>query len=387
MRFLIVILSLLLLATPSTAQDRYQALKQQLQAKLDDLRARGRFPGATFAVALPDGAVIAVATGTSDSSARIPMKVSDLMPQGSVGKTYVSALAMQLVHEGKLDINANISRYLGREPWFARLPNSDRITVRHLMTHTSGLVRYEFNPRFTTDLTRAPADKIWDPRELIAYMYDSPPPFAPGQGWEYSDTNYMVLGLIIESITGKKMIDEIRARVVLPAQLKETVPNLANAIAGVVQGYAGPANPFGGKDAMLTNGRFSFNPQFEWAGGGWSSTTSDLARWGKHLYEWRAFDQAVSQQFLNGEPARLGQNVRYGLGVILWPIDAGSPALGASMGHSGFFPGYQTELRYYPAHRFAAALQVNSSNGRVMPQGVSMSSAVNQLAALVVDRR
>jgi D-alanyl-D-alanine carboxypeptidase len=152
-----------------------------------------------------------------------------------------------------------------------------------------------------------------------------------------------------------------------------------------VQGYAGAGNPFGGNDAMLSNGRFSFNPQFEWAGGGWSSTTSDLARWGKALFEWKAFDSTQAGIYLDGVPARLGQGVRYGLGVIIWPAPSNAPTLGEALGHSGFFPGYQTELRYYPSHKIAAALQVNSSNGRVMPQGLNMSSAIAELTAVAIS--
>ena len=78
-----------------------------------------------------------------------------------------------------------------------------------LMTHTSGLVRYEMNPKFTADL-RAQPDKSWTPEEEIAYLLDATPPFAAGQGWDYSDTNYIVLGMILERITGTKLYDEVR---------------------------------------------------------------------------------------------------------------------------------------------------------------------------------
>lgn len=370
-------------ASPALGQNVHAALQTRLQLKLDSLHTAGRFPGATFATALPDGSIIAVATGMSDTALKLKMKTTDLMPQGSVGKTYVSALAMQLVHDGTLDLAAPISKYLGPEPWFGRLPNSASITVRQLMTHTSGLVRYEFNEKFTADLTKAPADKVWDPRDLIAYIFDTPPPFKAGEGWDYSDTNYMVLGIIIEKLTGKKMIDEIQRRLIVPMKLAQTVPNAAPRVPGIVQGYAGPNNPFGGNDAMLTNGAFTFNPAFEWAGGGWSSTTSDLARWGKALYEWKAFDASLAPRFLDGAPARLGPNTKYGLGVIIWPESPAAPSLGGAIGHSGFFPGYQTEMRYYPALKFAVALQINASSPRVMPRG--MGGAATELAAIVAE--
>jgi D-alanyl-D-alanine carboxypeptidase len=119
-------------------------------------------------------------------------------------------------------------------------------------------------------------------------------------------------------------------------------------------GYAGPNNELGGYDASIEGGRLRINPQFEWTGGGIASTTSDLARWAKLLYEGKAFDAALLPVMLEGVPAKLGPNTRYGLGVILRDTRSG-PAYG----HSGFFPGYATEMLYLPRHRIAAALQVN----------------------------
>ena len=139
-------------------------------------------------------------------------------------------------------------------------------TIRHLMTHTSGLVRYEFQEKFTADLTRQP-DKSWQPEELISYILDLTPPFAPGAGWEYSDTNYIVLGMILERAGKAPYYDLLRDRILGPLKLKDTVPSTGRTIPGLVQGYAGPQNPFGGTDAMIKDGRFAINPQFEWTGG------------------------------------------------------------------------------------------------------------------------
>src|SRR4030095_13694687 len=119
---------------------------------------------------------------------------------------------------------------------------------------TSGLVRYEFNERFTADLTASP-DRVWKPQELVAYILGTPPPFAAGQGWDYSDTNYIVLGMIMEKVTGRKYYDLVRDRVLRPAKLQSTVPSDARAIRGLANGYAGADNPFGKSDAMLINGR------------------------------------------------------------------------------------------------------------------------------------
>jgi D-alanyl-D-alanine carboxypeptidase len=259
------------------------------------------------------------------------------------------------VHEGRIALDEKVSTYLYAEPWYARLANGADVTVRQLMNHTSGIVRYEFKPEFTRALTADPS-KVWQPRELIAYLLDTPAPFAAGQGWEYSDSNYILLGMIIERVTGSSYYAEMHRRLLVPLGLRNTVPSDSRTIPGLAQGYAGANNPFGGTDAMITDGRFAINPQFEWTGGGIASTSEDLARWAKALYEGKAFDPSLMSQALDGVPARLGRDVRYGLGIMLRPT-----ALGMTNGHSGFFPGYLTEVMYFPDTKIAIAVQVNTS--------------------------
>jgi len=372
---LLAALVLLAVAHPLSAQN----LQSRLQLRLDSLHRAGRFAGAQIGVALPDGRTIAVATGFADTAKHEVMTTRHLLLSGSVGKTYVSAVAMQLVHEGKFALDDPISKYLGSEPWFSRLPNAQSITIRQLMNHTSGLVRYEFNERFTADLTASP-DRVWKPQELVAYILDTPPPFAAGQGWDYSDTNYIVLGMIMEKVTGRKYYDLVRDRVLRPARLQSTVASDARTIRGLANGYAGANNPFGGTDAMLVNGRMVINPQFEWTGGGIASTAEDLARWGKRLYDGQAFDSTMLPVLLDGVPARLGQGTKYGLGVIIRETP-----LGTVYGHSGFFPGYQAELLYLPEQKAAVAFQVNSSVPRALGQGMSPGRFAIEVAGIVAE--
>ncbi|MGZ8376194.1 MAG: serine hydrolase domain-containing protein [Gemmatirosa sp.] len=343
-------------ASAPAVATRDTALARALQAKLDSLRTVARFPGASFALALPDGRTLALATGLADTARHVPLRTTDRLLQGSVGKTYVAAVAMQLVHEGTLDLDAPISRYLGSLPWFARLPNAQAITVRQLMNHTSGLVRYEFDPRATAVLREQPM-KAWTPEERLSYLLDTAAPFAAGAGWDYSDTNYIVLGMIVERLTGRTYYDELRRRILGPLQLTNTIPSDRPDLPHMANGYAGPKNDLGGYDASLdASGRLRVNPQFEWTGGGIASTTADLARWGKLLYEGRAFDPSMLPRMLDGVPSKLGRDVRYGLGVMTRPT-----ALGPAWGHSGFFPGYATELLYFPDLKIAAAIQVNAT--------------------------
>lgn len=353
------------------------SLRAALQARLDEIHSHGTFPGATAGFALADGRSFAIATGISDRTSGRAMQTSDLMLQGSVGKTYVAAVALQLVDEDRLSLDEKIAKYLGDEPWFARLPNGSDITVRMLMNHTSGLVRYEFKEAFTADLTRDP-DKVWRPEELVAYLLDEKAPFAAGQGWDYSDTNYIVLGMIIERVTKSKLNDEIARRLLKPLRLEHTRPSDSRVIPGLSQGYAGANNPFGGTDAMLEDERMVINPQFEWAGGGYASTAEDLARWGHALYTGHAFDGALLPQVIDGVDApMLGRGVKYGLGVIVRESE-----LGPIWGHSGFFPGYLTEMRYFVDHGLCIAVQVNTSEGRTV--GKPLGEIAQDLARVVL---
>lgn len=355
-------------------------VRKEIQLKLDAWHKSAKFPGATVGVALPDGESFGVAVGFSDRDAKTPMRASDRMLAGSTGKTFAAAVALQLVKEGKIDLNAKVSKYLGGEKWFPRLPNANDITVRQLMNHTSGLVRYEFKDQFTKDLTANPA-KSWKPEELIAYLLDEKPPFGAGKGWDYSDTNYIVLGMIIERVTGRKFYDEAMRRVIKPHKLRNTIPQDRRSLKGLIQGYAGPSNPFGGTDAMITDGKFAINPQFEWTGGGWASTSEDLARWAKIMYEGKAFDASLLPQMLDGVSApMLGRDAKYGLGVIIR-----NTALGPAYGHSGFFPGYMTEMMYFPNHRLAIAVQVNTSVGKDI--GRPLSRVLLELAAELISKK
>ena len=359
----LIVFLLILFVQHSFGQD---SLTQKLQAKLDDWHKNGKFAGATLGVCLADGKCFGLATGYSDSEAKTPMKPSDLMLAGSVGKTFAAVVALQLVKEGKLNLDDKIEKYLGKEVWFSRLPNAKDITVRQLMNHSSGLVRYEFNPKFLKDLNANP-DKTWKPEELIAYLFDTKANFEAGKDWDYSDTNYIVLGMIIEKVTGKKYYDLATKRILKPLKFKRTFPQDRQFLKGVVQGYAGVGNEFTGKDKMLENGKFIINPQFEWTGGGMVSNSEDLARWATLMYEGKAFDASLVAEMLNGVPAKLGRDSKYGLGVIIRKSQTGV----LTYGHSGFFPGYMTEMMYFPDKKISVAVQVNTS----VPQNLGKSTA------------
>lgn len=354
------------------------ALKQRLQQTLEDWHKAGKFPGATLGVVLANGESFGLAVGYSDGDTKQLMKPDDRMLAGSTGKMFAAATALQLVGEGKISLEDKVEKYLGKKPWFDRLPNARQITVRQLMNHTSGLVRYEFKKEFTDFLTANPT-KVWTPEERLAYLFDEKPPFEAGKGWDYSDTNYIVLGMIIERVTGKEFYREARRRLTKPFKLTGTVAQEGPVIKGVIQGYAGSSNPFGGKDAMIENGKFIVNPQLEWTGGGWASTSEDLARWAKLYFQGKAFPDQLLPQVLDGVAApMLGRDAKYGLCAIIR-----NTPVGISYGHSGFFPGYLTDVMYFPEGKFAVAIQVNTSVGRDL--GKPLGRVLSEAAQLIKD--
>jgi D-alanyl-D-alanine carboxypeptidase len=367
-------------AAPAAGQNvgsQLEGRRAELQLLLRELHDRSGAPGVTAGIAFADGRIVALAAGESDTAAGRAMIPTDRMLQGSVGKTYVAAVALQLVGEGRLDLDVTVSTYLGDESWFTQLPNHADVTVRQLMNHTSGIVRYEFDDRFIDDLLADPG-RVWKPEEQLAYLFDTEAPFPAGDGWEYSDTNYIILGMIIERLTGSTYYDELRRRILRPLDLENTVPSDTRRISELIQGYAGIDNPFRLPDAVLVDGEFVINPQFEWTGGGIASTTADLARWARLLYEGHAFDTALLPTMLDGVPARLGPNVQYGLGVIIRDTP-----LGPAWGHSGFFPGYLTEMAYFPDHGLAVAVQFNTSDMRSL--SLSPGRVLMDLARAAVD--
>jgi len=365
-RFLHILLATFLLPLFVFSQASRESIIRPL---VDSLRIAGNFPGLSVAIIFEDNTSLSIASGYADKESGIMLKPTDRFLQGSVGKTYVSAIAMQLIKNNKIQLDENVSKYLGNTPWYGKIPNAEDITVRMLMNHTSGVMRYEFKEAFTTDLTNHP-DKEWKPEELIEYVLGEQAPFKAGTGWEYSDTNYILLGMIIESVTGQPYYTLLEKEILKPLKLKNTFPSNKRKLDGLVQGYAGKENAFGNQEKVLDDKRqFVINPQFEWTGGGIYSTTHDLARWGKMLYEGKAFDASLLPTMLEGVPAKLGKDARYGLGVIIKPTP-----YGITYGHSGFFPGYLTELVYFPDYKMCIAVQTNTSDFKNMKVGLSKVS-------------
>ncbi len=332
-------------AAPQGDGGQLARIVRAVQAKLDEGRARWNFPGATAAFVLPDGRSASVATGLSDLGAKTPLKPSDRMPAGSTGKTFVAAVALQLVQEGKLSLDDKLGRLLGGERWFARLPNSGELTLRMLLNHSSGIPNHVEDGRFLKALFHQSARDIGH-EELLTYVLDKRPLFPAGKGFYYSDTNYILVGLAVEKAAGKPLYDSVAERMLKPLRLDATIPSDARTLPGVANGY------LNGKP-VIVGGRFTLNPQWEWAGGGFASNAEDLARWAQALYGGTVLSPLTLEEMRRGGASGEGQG--YGLGTQIYQT-----GWGQAYGHDGEFPGYLSDVRYYPRLKISVAVQVNA---------------------------
>ena len=210
---------------PSHSQTSSETLElqQKLQQKLDSLQQEHKFPGATFAVVLPNGESINIATGVADSLDMTPMDPQHRMLSGSNGKTFFTAAALILETNGLYDLDDPISEMIGDEPWFHRIPNAQNITMRMLMNHTSGITEYYPLGDFMEKLRKDPS-RSFKPLETISYVFDTAPLFKAGTDMSYADTNFLLLAYILEKAGELNMYEMIREHLLDPYGLEATEP-------------------------------------------------------------------------------------------------------------------------------------------------------------------
>lgn len=355
MKSLIAFMIGLFLAGPTVAGDRLQDI-------LDALRAEHAFPGASVAWTGPDGAVQARTTGFADPDAGLPMTPESRMLAASIGKSFVAAAALALQAEGRLDLDARVSDWLGERAWFDRLPNHHSLTLRHLLTHSGGLPDHVELPAFRQlFLSLDPDDPAPEPADLIAMILDAAPLFPAGQGWSYSDTGYLLAGLVIDASAGRLWTEVVRDRFLLPLELADTEPSDRRDLDRLAVGFTGMAGPV--MRTLDTEGRMVFHPGIEGAGGGFVSTTADLARWGWLLWSGRAMELPYLDEMLQGiETGTPGRYYGLAVGIDI----TGSDEI---LGHGGWIPGYVGSLRYHPAQDTAIAIQINTDIGMLGAEG------------------
>jgi D-alanyl-D-alanine carboxypeptidase len=338
-------------------------IAEDFQSALDAFQQKYGFPGATAAFVLQDGTFGVAATGLADVEAGTPMTAQSRMLSASIGKTFVGAAAVALTREEILDLDAPVSRWLGDRQWFIRLPNHETITLRHLLNHTSGLPDHVHLDRFAAEVSRKwrESGNPFPPEALIEFVLDMPPLFEAGKGWAYTDTGYILIGLVMEAATGRSCFDEIISRFLEPLGLNRTTPSDRRFLPGLASGYMAADNLFGFPSKTTSpDGAMLWNPVFEWTGGGLATNSLDLARWGAALFGGKAMPGAYLNELLNAVPiSRDTADIRYGAGVAIYLT---SP-FGPMYGHGGWIPGYSSSLRHYPDHGVTIAFQINTDIG------------------------
>jgi D-alanyl-D-alanine carboxypeptidase len=290
-----------------------------VQQALDQAVATG-VPGIAYLIR--DGARTTVLTsGKADVSTGRPITANDRFRIASISKTYLATVVLQLEAEHRLDLDAPISRWLPR-----LLPDGHKITARQLLGHTSGLFDYAEDARFTylTDPLR-----VWDPVDLVRLGASHPRAFRPGTGFLYSNTGYIVLGLLVERITGQRLEHVVGRRILRPLSLRHTYFATGPSIAGRhAHGYT--------VDATGLRDITDIDASHTWAAGALIATVGDVATFFQALFAGRVLP---ARQLTEMKQFRdIGEDVGYGLGLMRQQY-----ACAVVLGHTGGGVGFSTD--------------------------------------------
>jgi D-alanyl-D-alanine carboxypeptidase len=310
-------------------------------------------PGAILHVHGPKlGAWTGVA-GLGRVAPDVPMRPRDRFRAGSIAKPFVSVVVLQLAERGRLSLDARLPELLPASVT-GRFPTAPDVTVRMLLGHRSGIPEWDL-PAVDAQLARHPA-KVWKVSEFLDLAAAQPPVFPPGTGFSYSNTNYNLLGLIIEQITGRSWRHAVTRRVIRPLRLMRTdlpAPGDRSIQGAHAHGYG----ELDGKTIDLTR----IDPSFAGAAGACAlvTTVQNLARFGDALFKGRLFrHRATLRSMLDLAPAQgEGGLSGYGLGIERYSLPGGLELVG----HLGGTAGYRSFF------------------GRVRPLGVTMTFVMNAL--------
>jgi D-alanyl-D-alanine carboxypeptidase len=324
-----------------------------LQGLLDDQVREQGILGMIMAVRLADGAVISRSSGYTDPAGKVAWTMDTQSALGSVTKTFTAVVIMQLVQEGKLSLDDTI------EKWFPDQPNGDKITIRMLLSHTSGLANFiskenERDPKWSHE---------WAPLELIAEANKLGPVAEPGSKVaHYANTNYFLLGLIIEKVTGNSWEQEVRSRIVEPLGLKDTAFLGNEGVWGgsMVAGYTKTAD---GYLSILDIPNLP-HATTAWAAGAVVSSLSDLMTFASALFD----GKLVSKETLSQMATPLGKDAETGR---LWGFGGATlEELPSAFGMGGDVPGYHAFFVGIQDTKFVVAALVNTEEGDVVSPGL-----------------
>jgi D-alanyl-D-alanine carboxypeptidase len=305
-----------------------------------------------------------VVAGVADKATRQPMQAQDRVHIASITKTFVSTVVLQLAAERRLSLNDSVQQLL---PGVINAPgyNPAKITVRQLLQQTSGILDYVDKPGFLTPQGLA---QTWQPQQLVDIALRLGP---PARGWLYSNTNYILLGMIIQKVTGQSPMTEISRRILEPLGLHATsFPLTSTQIpAPYAHGYYGSLD--------VTN---AVNPSAPWTSGAMISTVGDVARFYRALLTGRLLPPAQQRELLSTIPVDdIGELFaeHYGLGIYSVQLSCGT-----AWGHDGGYPGgFKTIAYTSPDGNRQAVMVYNDYKISVAPP------AGTETAAFVRDQR
>ncbi len=349
-------------AGPDSTGGGEQASTADLDAALKKSFRESEAPGVVAAVQTPDYTWVR-ALGVADRASKEPMTPEVHHRIGSVTKTFTATLLLQAAHEELLSLDDTIDQYV------EGVPNGDKITLRQMADMTSGIASYTADDQWVKEWSSDPY-RVWKPEELAQAGIKDSPQFDPGTEWFYSNTNYVLLGLVLEQVTGKPIGELYREQIIEPLGLKNTsFPDQADSSIPEphAQGYTFQGQSPGGKPIDSTD----WSPSEAWTAGSMISTVEDLLVYGRALGTGKGLlppekqserlDSFVSDVPPLNQPPLKG-DLAYGIGL---GKDHGW------VGHNGEIPGFNTYLFYHPELNAVVAVEVNSdiSSGNC-PNGV-----------------
>ena len=298
-----------------------EELRSRLKRTLDEHIFQG-ITGASMAVSVPGFERMLLSSGMADLDGDTPVRPDHLFKIASITKTFVAAVIVQLVQEGKLDLSTTLDR------WFPDLPNARFITLRQVLIHQSGIPDREY------DLVRRdpPKDSIWTLKAIVDRAYDTNPVRAPGE-YAYSNTNCMVLGMLIQKVTGESRVVQVRKRVLDPLALLDTCSSSEEGYSKerLARGYVHDS----GRPEDVTE---LFPMTFAGPSGDMISTADDVLRWWEAIFEGKAvgkqhFDEFVTAQNHGTYPGTAMSG--HGLGTMIFSYNDLEV-----IGYRGSLPGY-----------------------------------------------
>ncbi|MFI6030035.1 serine hydrolase domain-containing protein [Amycolatopsis magusensis] len=295
-------------------------------------------------------------SGVAEAGTAKPVPRDGAFRIGSNTKTFVAVVVLQLVGQGRLSLEDKVADLL---PGVVTSPGGDQITVRQLLQHTSGLYNY------TNDLP------LRSEAEFLAHRFDStsaevlvkqamaqPPEFAPGTSWNYSNTNYLLAGMLIEQVTGNPWAAEVRSRILKPLGLRDTYS--PGERVGLPHPHAHGYSVFPGTTKVVDT--TELNPSWGGAAGDMISTPTDLSRFWQALLGGRLLRQSEFAEMRKTVPAKTWQETdpgsEYGLGITSTPLSCG----GVSWSHGGDIHGFQTRNGFSDDGRRGIVLSLSTQD-------------------------